>query len=188
MLTPTHRGAHICHSPVCPHSAHPTLLLPSTPQSCPALSILRVRSTSQIFTSNHCVTTSGSHQNLFLVSHIHWCTVHRYSLQKPPPSEVGWLCSEQCKVEEAAAPCSSFWLCGAGSRSSLLAPKQTERKELDNKQEGGIWLQGASFTVDFPSVRKYTGKLICHPDRSLCSSGLPVSVFSWLGIFSYCSI
>lgn len=98
--------------------------------------------------------------------------------EKPAQLELGWLPSGQCKGEEAAAPCSSFWLCRAGSRSMLFALKQTKQKELDNKWEADIWHQGASFMVGFPSVLKCTGKLICHQDKSLCSSGLSGSVFS----------
>lgn len=60
----------------------------------------------------------------------------------------------------------------------LPAIKQTEQKEFDNKWEADMWHQGASFMVGFPSILRYTVKLICHQDESLCLSGLSVSVFS----------
>lgn len=81
----------------------------------------------------------------------------------------------------------SFWLFtqgaaqgrgGSCSLHQLLAIKQTEQKEFDSKWEAGMWHQGARFMVGFLSILKYTVKLICHQDESLCLSGLSVSVFS----------
>lgn len=43
-----------------------------------------------------------------------------------------------------------------------------------------MWHQGVRFMVGFLSILKYTVKLICHQDESLCLSGLSVSVFSWV--------
>lgn len=154
MLAPTHRGAHGCHSPAHLPSANPTLFLYRTAQRATVhlpdcQPAASHRYLHQVI-MQHQVEEVKEKNPLFPVSHTHPCILHRLPLGEH-------------KGEEAAAPCSSCWLVS---------------KEFGNKWKANMWHQGASFMVGFLSIMKYTVKLTCHQDESLCLSGLSVSVFS----------